>query len=64
MGAKVLCMFLHRLALNYREWSFGMPDLILWRFKSKEYLSKTNNGTVGFIKFAKVISEVDNLSEQ
>jgi Fanconi-associated nuclease 1 len=55
MGSKVLCMFLGRLAINFKEWSFGMPDLILWKFKRKEQL--TNNGIVGYIKFAKVISD-------
>lgn len=31
MGAKVLTMFLKRLAKDFVQWRFGMPDLILWR---------------------------------
>lgn len=31
MGAKVLTMFLSRLARDFMQWRFGMPDLILWR---------------------------------
>jgi Fanconi-associated nuclease 1 len=31
MGARILTMFLSRLAQDYKQWSFGMPDLILWK---------------------------------
>ena len=31
MGARVLVMFLGRLARDFVQWRFGMPDLILWK---------------------------------
>jgi len=31
MGSRTLCMFLEKLATDFKQWSFGMPDLILWR---------------------------------
>lgn len=31
MGSRVLTMFLSKLATDYKQWSYGMPDLILWR---------------------------------
>jgi len=39
MGAKTLCMFLAKLVLDFKEWSWGMPDLILWKFKRKESIT-------------------------
>jgi fanconi-associated nuclease 1 len=58
MGSRVLCMFLEKLASDYKQWSFGMPDLILWR----EPRNKAS-GT-GSVKFVEVKSESDTLSEQ
>ena len=31
MGSRTLTMFLSRLARDFRQWRFGMPDLILWK---------------------------------
>ena len=38
MGAEVLTMFLTKLATDYKQWSYGMPDLILWREQKKDRL--------------------------
>jgi Fanconi-associated nuclease 1 len=57
MGAKVITMFLARLAKDFKQWSFGMPDLVLWR-EAKHPASH------GQVKFVEVKSETDNLSEQ
>ena len=56
MGATVLSMFLEKLSHDFKQWSFGMPDLILWRENKLE-----NKGQV---KFVEVKSELDTLSEQ
>jgi len=56
MGARVLCMFLSRLVKDYKQWSFGMPDLILWRVDKKR-------PSHGQIKFVEVKSEFDTLSD-
>ena len=52
MGGKLLAMFFKKLALDFKMWSYGMPDLVLWR-EDKEA-----------IKFVEVKSENDILSEQ
>lgn len=31
MGGKLIAMFFRKLAINFKMWCFGMPDLILWR---------------------------------
>lgn len=51
MGGKLLSMFFKKLALDFKMWCFGMPDLVLWREDKKA------------IKFVEVKSETDNLSE-
>ena len=52
MGGKLIAMFFKKLAIDFKAWSFGMPDLVLWREDKKA------------IKFVEVKSETDNLSEQ
>jgi len=52
MGGKLIAMFFKKLASDFKNWSFGMPDLVLWREDKKA------------IKFVEVKSETDNLSEQ
>lgn len=38
MGSKVLVMFLSKLASDYKAWSYGMPDLILWKYEKNKDL--------------------------
>lgn len=52
MGGRLLAMFFEKLAKDFKQWSFGMPDLVLWREDKQA------------IKFVEVKSETDNLSEQ
>ncbi|TNV86135.1 hypothetical protein FGO68_gene15788 [Halteria grandinella] len=52
MGGKLLAMFFSKLAEDFKNWSYGMPDLVLWREDKK------------MIKFVEVKSETDNLSEK
>jgi len=52
MGGKLIAMFFRKLSSDFKSWSFGMPDLVLWREDKKA------------IKFVEVKSETDNLSEQ
>lgn len=52
MGGKLLAMFFRKLAMDFKNWSYGMPDLVLWREDKAA------------IKFVEVKSETDNLSEQ
>ena len=51
MGGPLTAMFFTRLAKDYKSWSYGMPDLVLWREDKAA------------IKFAEVKSERDVLSE-
>ena len=51
MGGKLIAMFFEKLAMDFKNWSFGMPDLVLWREDKQA------------IKFVEVKSETDNLSE-
>ena len=79
MGAKVLTMFLSRLAKDFSQWRSGMPDLILWKearppnnLKSRHQSQSTQaqreylteSGAGGIVKFVEVKSEFDTLSEQ
>lgn len=52
MGGSLIAMFFTKLATDFKNWSYGMPDLVLWREDKKA------------IKFVEVKSETDNLSEQ
>ncbi len=45
-------MFFSKLAQDFKNWSFGMPDCVLWREDKAA------------IKFVEVKSETDTLSEQ
>ena len=51
-GSKLACMFFRYLAQDYKAWSYGMPDLVLWKIKQRK------------VKFVEVKSEQDVLSEQ
>ncbi len=31
MGGPLIAMFFKKLAQDFKNWSFGMPDLVLWR---------------------------------
>lgn len=52
MGGSLLAMFFQKFAEDFKNWSYGMPDLVLWREDKK------------MIKFVEVKSETDNLSEK
>ncbi len=52
MGGLLISMFFSKLALDFKNWCYGMPDLVLWREDKAE------------IKFVEVKSETDVLSEQ
>ncbi|KAJ4814866.1 zinc ion binding/nucleic acid binding/hydrolase [Rhynchospora pubera] len=56
MKARSLASICHHLALDYRSWSSGMPDLLLWRFYA--------NSTCGEVKLVEVKGPRDRLSEQ
>ncbi|KAJ1697006.1 hypothetical protein LUZ63_005518 [Rhynchospora breviuscula] len=56
MKARSLASICHHLALDYRSWSSGMPDLLLWRFHA--------NSTCGEVKLVEVKGPRDRLSEQ
>lgn len=51
MGGKLIKMFFSKLAMDFKNWSFGMPDCVLWREDKAA------------IKFVEVKSENDTLSE-
>ena len=46
-----MCMFFKFLAQDFKTWSYGMPDLVLWRVQDK------------IVKFIEVKSESDTLSD-
>eukprot|EP00347_Sterkiella_histriomuscorum_P003951 403362310 len=52
MGGPLIAMFFKKLAQDFQNWCYGMPDLVLWREHKGE------------IKFVEVKSENDTLSEQ
>ncbi|KAF3323748.1 fanconi-associated nuclease 1 [Carex littledalei] len=56
MRAQSLASICRHLALDYRSWSSGMPDLLLWRFYA--------NNTCGEVKLVEVKGPRDRLSEQ
>ncbi|XP_078172244.1 zinc ion binding/nucleic acid binding/hydrolase isoform X2 [Carex rostrata] len=56
MRAQSLASICRHLALDYRSWSSGMPDLLLWRFYA--------NSTCGEVKMVEVKGPRDRLSEQ
>ncbi|KAJ3675670.1 hypothetical protein LUZ60_004712 [Juncus effusus] len=56
MDSHCLASLCRHLALDYRSWSSGMPDLLLWRFY--------NNTPRGEIKLVEVKGPRDRLSEQ
>lgn len=51
MGGPLIAMFFKKLAQDFQNWCYGMPDLVLW----KEHKA--------LIKFVEVKSENDSLSE-
>ncbi|KAL5200769.1 hypothetical protein ABZP36_021972 [Zizania latifolia] len=55
-GGHCLASLLRHLALDYRSWSSGMPDLLLWRF-----LDERGGGEA---KLVEVKGLMDHLSEQ
>ncbi|KAL5542879.1 hypothetical protein UlMin_010589 [Ulmus minor] len=55
IGGPCLALFCRHLAQDYRSWSSGMPDLLLWRF-DKEYGAEA--------KLVEVKGPRDRLSEQ
>jgi len=56
IGGHRLALLLRHLAVDYRSWSSGMPDLLLWRF-----LDERGGGEV---KLVEVKGPRDQLSEQ
>jgi len=52
MGGPLLTMFFTKLSHDFKNWCYGMPDLVLWREDKAA------------IKFVEVKSETDTLSEQ
>ena len=50
-GPKLVCMFFKYLAIDYKAWSYGMPDLVLWRESEQK------------VKFVEVKSEADVLTD-
>ena len=52
MGGKLIGMFFQKLAIDLKNWGYGMPDLVLWREDKQA------------IKFVEVKSETDTISEQ
>ena len=56
IGGHRLASLLHHLAVDYRSWSSGMPDLLLWRF-----LDERGGGEA---KLVEVKGPRDQLSEQ
>lgn len=55
IGGPSLALFCRHLAQDYRSWSSGMPDLLLWRF---------NGESRGEAKLVEVKGPRDRLSEQ
>lgn len=55
VGGPCLALFCRLLAKDYRSWSSGMPDLLLWRF-NREYGAEA--------KLVEVKGPKDRLSEQ
>lgn len=55
IGGPCLASICRHLALDYRSWSSGMPDLLLWRF---------HNNYKGEAKLVEVKGPRDRLSEQ
>ena len=55
IGGPCLAAFCRHLAQDYRSWSSGMPDLVLWRFHGKYK---------GEAKLVEVKGPRDKLSEQ
>lgn len=55
IGGPCLALFCRHLAQDYRSWSSGMPDLLLWRF---------NGESRGEAKLVEVKGPRDRLSEQ
>ncbi|XP_051204617.1 fanconi-associated nuclease 1 homolog isoform X1 [Lolium perenne] len=56
VGGHRLALLLRHLALDYRSWSGGMPDLLLWRFLDERGGAEA--------KLAEVKGPKDQLSEQ
>ncbi|XP_062228200.1 fanconi-associated nuclease 1 homolog isoform X3 [Phragmites australis] len=56
IGGRRLASLLRHLAIDYRSWSSGMPDLLLWRFLDER--------GVGEAKLVEVKGPRDQLSEQ
>ncbi|KAJ0987186.1 hypothetical protein J5N97_005542 [Dioscorea zingiberensis] len=56
IGGHCLASLCRHLAQDYRNWSSGMPDLLLWRFHG--------DGDVGEAKLVEVKGPRDRLSEQ
>lgn len=58
IGCNCLASLCRHLAQDYRNWSHGMPDLLLWRFKNGD------DGIKGEAKLVEVKGPKDRLSEQ
>lgn len=57
IGCNCLASLCRHLAQDYRSWSHGMPDLLLWRFNN-------GDGFRGEAKLVEVKGPRDRLSEQ
>ncbi|XP_020253347.1 fanconi-associated nuclease 1 homolog isoform X2 [Asparagus officinalis] len=57
IGGSCLASLCRHLALDYRSWCSGMPDLLLWRFHG-------GDGDAGRAKLVEVKGPRDRLSEQ
>lgn len=57
IGGRNLASICRLLARDYKTWSSGMPDLLLWRFHGED-------GSTGEAKLVEVKGPRDQLSEQ
>nr|CAD1836469.1 unnamed protein product [Ananas comosus var. bracteatus] len=64
IGGRCLASLCRHLALDYRNWSSGMPDLLLWRFLGDNTNKTGGGGGGGEAKLVEVKGPRDRLSEQ
>ncbi|XP_020111866.1 fanconi-associated nuclease 1 homolog isoform X1 [Ananas comosus] len=64
IGGRCLASLCRHLALDYRNWSSGMPDLLLWRFHGDNTNKTGGGGGGGEAKLVEVKGPRDQLSEQ
>ncbi|OAY76467.1 Fanconi-associated nuclease, partial [Ananas comosus] len=64
IGGRCLASLCRHLALDYRNWSSGMPDLLLWRFHGDNTNKIGGRSGGGEAKLVEVKGPRDRLSEQ